>query len=92
MDLSSRKIVVYLAEFRLFLWMLGFDRQYLTAGFNKLKLWRVFMKGTKQYKKPLFQTLSFECVDVLSTSLGNGDYGTSWKWDLLGESNEGLGE
>ena len=45
------------------------------------------MDGKKQYKEPLLSLMGFESGDVLSESLGNGDYGSSWKWDLFGESN-----
>ena len=45
------------------------------------------MNGKKQYKTPLLITSSFESGDVLSLSLGDGDYGDSWTWDLGGKPN-----
>lgn len=40
------------------------------------------MSEKKQYKTPLLITTSFESGDVLSSSLGDGDYGDRWGWDL----------
>jgi hypothetical protein len=40
------------------------------------------MNEKKQYKTPLLITTSFESGDVLSLSIGDGDYGDSWGWNL----------
>ena len=40
------------------------------------------MNEKKQYKTPLLITTSFESGDVLSLSMGDGDYGDSWGWNL----------